>query len=273
LQGIVSQLQLGAVVQVYQLTKEDLHLDTYVDKVDPVKVPLEIQHLLQKYKEVFADKVSYPPDRVCSHSIPLIPRARLVFVRPYRYAPALKDDIEHQVHEMLSTGLIQHSNNPFSSPVLLVKKKDNSYKFCVDYRHLNVITSKGQYPVPIIEEFMDELKQVSWFTTLDLCAGFHQIQMDPIDSHKTAFQTHAGHYEFRVMSFGLTGAPHTFQKAMNSTLAPLLRKCVLVFFDDILVYSSSFEDHVYHLEQVLQILQQDQWRVKLAKCAFAKRKI
>jgi hypothetical protein len=136
---------------------------------------------------------------------------------------------------MLAAELIQHSSSPFSSHVLLVKKKDKSYKFCVDYRHLNAIKMKGQFLVPVIEEFIDELSQASWFSSLDLCASFHQIPMDRADYFKTAFQTHVGHYEFRVMSFGLIGAPHTFQRAMNSSLAPLLKKCVLVFFDDILV--------------------------------------
>jgi hypothetical protein len=157
--------------------------------------------------------------------------------------------------------------------VLLVKKKDKSYRFCVNYHHLNAITLKGQFPVPVIEEFMDELSQASWFTSLDLCAGFHQIPMDPADCFKTAFQTHVDHYEFRVMSFGLTGAPHTFQKAMNTSLAAMLRKCVIVFFDDILVYNPTFEDHLVHLHQVFQLLQQHQWKVKLSKCAFAKREI
>jgi hypothetical protein len=110
--------------------------------------------------------------------------------------------------------------------------------------HLNAITQKGQYPFLVIDEFLDELKHASWFSTLDLCAGFLEIPMDPADSFKTTFQTHEGHYEFRVMFFGLTGAPHSFQKAMNSTLAPFLRKSVLVFFDDILVYNHTYE----HLE-------------------------
>jgi hypothetical protein len=155
----------------------------------------------------------------------------------------------------------------------LVKKRDNTYRFCVDYRHLNALIVKTKYPVPIIDEFLDELYGAVWFSTLDLRAGFHQIRMSPQDQHKTAFQTHHGHFEFKVMPFGLSGAPATFQGAMNSTLAPLLRKCVLVFFDDILVYSKTWEEHLQHLTQVLQILHKEQWYIKLSKCAFAKQQI
>jgi hypothetical protein len=158
---------------------------------------------------------------------------------------------------MLEAGLIQPSTSPFSSLVLLVKKKDNTFRFCVDYRHLNAITLKGAYPIPIIDEFLDKLKGARWFSSLDLCSGFYQIPMHLDDCFKTAFQTHEGHYEFRVMSFGMTGAPHTFKKAMNIVLAPLLRKSVLVFFDDILVYNSTYEHHLHHPKEVLELLQQD----------------
>jgi hypothetical protein len=177
-----------------------------------------------------------------------------VNIRPYRYAPILKSEIEKQVQEMLEAGLIQSSNSPFSSTVLLVKKKVSTFRFCVDYRHLNAITLKGAYPAPIIDEFLDELKGASWFSRLDLCPGFHQIPMPPDDCFKTAFQTHEGHYEFRVMSFGLTRAPYTFQKAMNTVLAPLLRKSVLVFFDDIFVYNPTYEQHLKDFKEVLQLL-------------------
>jgi hypothetical protein len=173
----------------------------------------------------------------------------------------------------LKSGLIQHSDSAFSSPVLLVKKKDNSWRFCVDYRHLNALTVKSKYHVPIIDELLDELFGASWFSILDLRAGFHQILLKAGESHKTAFQTHSGHYEFRVMAFGLTGAPGTFQKAMNHTLAPLLRKCALVFFDDILVYSASLEEHIHHLQLVFELLAQDQWKVKLSKCSFAQQQV
>ena len=134
--------------------------------------------------------------------------------------------------------------------MLFVPKKDGGYRFCVDYRHLNSITLESKFPVPIFDQLMDELANAKWFSTLDLRAGFHQILVQSGKEHKTAFQTHLGHYEFRVMGFGFTGAPGTFQGAMNCTLAPSLRKFVLVFFDDILVYSQTFEEHLLHLQQV-----------------------
>ena len=127
----------------------------------------------------------------------------------------------------------------------------------MDYRNLNALTIKSKYPVPIIDELLDELFGASWFSILDLRAGFHQILLKAGEEHKTAFQTHLGHYEFRVMAFGLTRAPDTFQRAMNNTLAPLLHHCAIVFFDDILVYRDSLEAHVNHLQQVLDLLARD----------------
>jgi hypothetical protein len=214
-----------------------------------------------------------PPSRACDHSIPLIEGDAPFQVRPYRYAPVLKDETEKQIKEMLQNGLIQKSVSPFSSSVLLVKKKDNSWRFCVDYRHLNAITVKGKYPVPVIDEFLDGLSNASWFTCLVLREGFHQIRLKPGEEYKTAFRTHCGQYEFRVMPFGLTSVPGSFQDAMNTTLKPCLRIFVLVFFDDILIYSKTYEDHIQHIRIVFELLSKDQWKVKLSKCTFAQRKI
>jgi hypothetical protein len=190
-------------------------------------------------------------------------------VRPYRFSPTMKDEIEQQVQEMLDKGFIQPNKSSFYSPVLLVKKKDKSWRFCVDYRHLNSLTIKHKYPMPIINELLDELHGASWFSSLDLRAGFHQILLKPGEEFKTTFQTHLGHFEFRVMAFGLTGALGTFQRAMNTTLQPILRRRALVFFDDILIYSASFEDLVKHLQQVFELLSTNQWKIKLSKCSFA----
>lgn len=195
------------------------------------------------------------------------------FVRAYRYPPALKNEIETQVSDMLQSGMIRPSKSAFSSPVLLVRKKDGGWRFCVDYRMLNALTLKSKFPIPVIDELLDELSQASWFSVLDLRAGFNQIRLAPGEEHKTAFQTHWGHFEFAVMSFGLTGAPNTFQGAINTTLRTLLRKCVIVFFDDILIYCSSLADHLNHLRQVLELLARDQWQVKLSKCRFAQQSI
>lgn len=256
----------GSVVQI-----SAVQLD--VPSSESVDTPPEVQAILQEFAAVFAEPSGLPPPRACDHSIPLLEGAAPVNIRPYRVAPALKDEIERQIQKMLDSGIIQKSASPFSSPVLLVKKKDNTWRFCVDYRHLNAITVKAKYPIPIIDEFLDELASASWFSCLDLSSGFHQIRLKPGEEFKTAFQTHCGHFEFRVLAFGLTGAPGTFQFAMNSSLAPYLRKFVLVFFDDILVYSRSFEEHLLHLRLVLELLAREQWLVKLAKCTFAKRKI
>lgn len=196
-----------------------------------------------------------------------------VNVRPYRYTPAQKDEIESQVQEMLNKGIIQPSSSPFSSPVLLVKKKDGTWRFCVDYRHLNAITVKNKYPLPIIDELLDELSGARWFTKLDLRVGCHQIRMQAMDEHKTAFKTHHGHFEFRVMPFGLTSAPATFQGCMNSILSPLLRKFVLVFVNDILIYNRTLSDHVQHLQSVFQILTEHHLKVKRSKCSFAQQRL
>lgn len=233
----------------------------------------DIEVILHDFAALFQPPSSLPPQRHCDHEIPLLPGAKPVHIRPYRYPPALKDEIEHQVAEMLSKGVIQPSMNAFSSPVLLVRKKDGSWRLCVDYLYLNALTVKSRFPLPVVDELMDELAQAKWFSSLDLNSGYHQVRLKAGEEFKTAFQTHFGHFEFKVMAFGLCGAPGMFQGAINTTLSPLLRKCVLVFFDDILVYSPTFEAHLEHLRLVLQLLAKDQWVVKLSKCSFAQQSI
>ena len=200
---------------------------------------------------MFETPTGLPPHRVYDHAITLEVGHNPPNSRPYRYSPQQKDEIERQVVEMIKAGIVKPSMSPYASPVLLVKKKDDSWHFCVDYRKLNAITVKNKFPLPMVDELLDELAGSKIFSKLDLRAGYHQIRMHEPDEEKTAFKTHSGHFQFRVMPFGVTNGPPTFQCLMNSIFAPANRKYVIMFLDDILVFSTTWEEHLEHLRSVL----------------------
>jgi hypothetical protein len=231
--------------------------------------PPEIQAVLDQFPQVFTEPTDLPPTRPCDHRIDLLPGAPPVNARAYRLPPDQKDEIKKQLKEMLQKGFIRMSSSPFASPVLLVRKKDGSWRFCIDYRKLNALTIRNKHPMPVVEELLDELAGSSWFSKLDLRSGYHQIRVFSADIHKTAFRTHQGLYEFVVMPFGLTNAPATFQGLMNEIFAPLLRKGVLVFMDDILIYTRTLAAHASLLAEVLQILSDNKLFANPSKCSFA----
>ncbi|CAL1396383.1 unnamed protein product [Linum trigynum] len=240
-------------------------------EIEPL--PPDLQELVREFETVFEKPEALPPHRPEDHHIKLKEGADAVNVRPYRYGYHQKGEIEKQVQEMMQVGLIRPSSSPFSSPVLLVKKKDGTWRFCTDYRALNEATIKDRYPIPTIEDMLDELHGAKYFTRLDLRAGYHQIRMAEEDVRKTAFRTHNGHYEYLAMPFGLCNAPSTFQAAMNDLFRDILRRYVLVYFYDILIHSKTWDDHLQHVRHVLEALRRNQYYVKFSKCAFGLREL
>jgi hypothetical protein len=215
-----------------------------------------IEALLQELADVFVTASSLPPKRKQDHQIPLKPNCKPPNIRPYRVPHKQKDEVDKLIQAMLKDELIRPSHSPYASPAILVKKKDGSWRMCVNYRELSSQTIKNKFPIPVIEDLLDELNGARIFNKLDLKSGYHQIRMKEEDILKTTFITYLGHFEFLVMPFGLTNVPATFQALMNTIFEPYLRKFVLVFFDDILVYNKDETEHVDHLRVVLQSLRQ-----------------
>lgn len=170
---------------------------------------------------------------------------------------------------MLHQGIIQHINSPFASLIVLVRKKDGAWRLCVDYWHLNQSIVKDRFPIPLIDDVMDELGGAIIFSKLDLKSGYHQVRMAPGEKSKTNFKTHNGHFEYLVMPFGLSNSPTTFQALMNHIFKPFLRKFIIIFFDDILIYSKSIPDHVTHLTLAFQTIRDHSLLLNKQKCCFA----
>jgi hypothetical protein len=187
---------------------------------------------------------------------------------PFCHPRRVKDEIENEIKELLVMGHIRMSNIPFASSVVLVLKKDGTMRMCIDYQALNKKTIKSQYSIPCIDELMDELHGVVFFSKIDLCSGYHQISIREQDIENTTFRCHFGHFEFLVMPFGITNAPTTFQSCMNHIFRGQLRKSVLVLFDDILIYSRSWQEHMRHLDEVLSIMEAQSLYAKESKCEF-----
>lgn len=193
--------------------------------------------------------------------------------KPYRVSPAERKIIEDEVSQMLKLNIIEPSESPWSSPVVLVRKKDGSWRFCVDYRRLNKVTKKDVYPLPRVDDALDNLAGAKFYSSIDLKSGYWQIQVDERDREKTAFVTPDGLYHFKVMPFGLCNAPATFERMMDSVLRGLKWKICMCYLDDVIVYSSNFDEHIRRLRIVLKCLHDAGLILNRKKCAFGQKKL
>ncbi|WVZ93760.1 LOW QUALITY PROTEIN: hypothetical protein U9M48_039717 [Paspalum notatum var. saurae] len=222
------------------------------------------------YPDVFLDELpGMPPDREIEFIIELLPGTAPIAKRPYRMAPIEKEEVKKNIDELLAKGYIRPSSSPWAFPVLLVEKKDtNEKRMCVDYRAMNEVTIKNKYPLPRIDDLFNQLQGACAFSKIDLRSGYHQLKIRPSDIPKTAFTTKYGLYEYLVMSFGLTNTPAYFMHLMNRVFMDYLDKFIVVFIEDILIYSTSEEEHEVHLRLVLQRLREHKLYAKLKKCEF-----
>ena len=239
--------------------KEVTYLTTLKEERDDGSeepMPKEIEGVLDEFKDVMPPELPkrLPPRREEDHKIELEPGAKPPAMGPYRMAPPELEELRRQLKELLDARFIQPSKAPYGAPVLFQKKHDGSLRMCIDYRALNKVTIKNKYPIPLIADLFDQLGRARYFTKLDLRSGYYQVRIVEGDEPKTICVTRYGSYEFLVMPFGLTNAPATFCTLMNKIFHPYLDKFVVVYLDDIVIYSNTLKEHVEHLRKVFKIL-------------------
>ncbi|GBG71078.1 hypothetical protein CBR_g8377 [Chara braunii] len=259
--------------------KEQLEEQVFVAYVRPVTEPKEkkpIDPAIAKLLEEFTDLAKPPTGvvpRPIQHRIEIEPGSRTPKGAVYRMSPRELEELRKQLDELLEKGWIRPSSSPFGTPVLFVPKKEGELRMCIDYKGLNAITVKNAEPLPRIDDLLDRVQGCRYFTKIDLKSGYHQIEVHPDDQYKTAFRTRYGHYEFIVMPFGLTNALATFQRCINDLFRPWLDRFVVVYLDDILVFSKTPQEHQGHLRQVLEKLREANFKINAKKCEWVKTQV
>ncbi|GJS22258.1 putative reverse transcriptase domain-containing protein [Tanacetum coccineum] len=273
-QGNVTRLNIISCTKTQKYMEKGFpiflaHVTTKEVEDKSEKKRLEDVPIVQDFPEVFPEDLpGLPPTRQVEFQIDLVPGAAPVARAPYRLAPSEMKELSEQLKELSDKGFIRPSSSPWGAPVLFVKKKDGSFRMCIDYRELNKLTVKNRYPLPRIDDLFDQLQGSSVYSKIDLRSGYHQLRVREEDIPKTAFRTRYGHYEFQVMPFGLTNAPAVFMDLMNRVCKPYLDKFVIVFIDDILIYSKNKKEHEEHLKQILELLKKEELYAKFSKCEF-----
>ncbi|GKA87700.1 putative reverse transcriptase domain-containing protein [Tanacetum coccineum] len=239
-------------------------MSTKADEPELSDIPV-----VRDYTDVFPKDLSgLPPQRQVEFCIDLIPGVTSIAKSPYRLAPSEMQELSEKIQELQDKGFIRTSHSPWGASVLFVKKKDSSLRMCIDYRELNKLTVKNRYLLPRIDELFDQLQGVRYFSKIDIQSGYHQLRVHEDDIPKTTFRTRYKHFEFTVMPFRLTNAPSVFMDLMNRVCKLYLDKFVIVFIDDILIYSKTKEDHEVHLKLVLELLKKERLYAKFSKCEF-----
>ncbi|GJP47904.1 hypothetical protein CLOM_g7077 [Closterium sp. NIES-68] len=238
-------------------------------------VPDDLPRIIREYPEIFPDDLpsGLPPERPQDHKIELEPGTQPTVRTQWHLTQPELQELRNQLDYLLAKGFIRPSTSPFAAPIMFTPKKDGRLRMCTDYRALNRVMIKSRYPIPRTDELIDNLRGARYFSKIDLRGGYHQIRVFADDCHKTAFRTRYGSYEYTVMPFGLTNAPSTFQLTMNGVFRDLLDKCVIIYLDDILIYSKTWEQHLKDLEAVFQRLQQYRLITKGSKCEFLKQEL
>ena len=233
----------------------------------------ELEEIIKRYQEICAvGDMKLGKTNIVKHKINTGDN-KPIAQNPYRADIGRRKIIKEEIKKMFKNGIIRKSSGPWASPVVIVEKKDGSKRFCVDYRQINDITITDAHPIPRIDDLLEQFREANWFSSLDLASGYWQIEMDEKDREKTAFTCHLGLFEFNVMPFGLKNAPPTFQRMMNEILGDWLDEFVVVYIDDIMIYSGTFEEHMEHIERVLNKLKECNLMIKLKKCRWCEQNI